>query len=81
MRAPKDSDPKDSDVQKALLTAADCVVGAAVLIALGAWAGGFLDQQWHTTPLLALVLALLGGTCGLVRMVIKANKVNEPPKR
>lgn len=66
---------KDDDVQKALLTAADSVVGSAIFIILGIIGGNYLDQLWHTTPLLAIILALVGGALGLIRLVIKANKL------
>jgi F0F1-type ATP synthase assembly protein I len=58
----------------AVSAAGDAVIGTAVLIALGAWAGLWLDTKFHTTPWLAIVLSLVGMVLGLTRMILKAFK-------
>lgn len=61
-----------SDLTKALASAGDAVLAIAVLVGLGAWGGMWLDEKFHTQPLLAISLSLLGMVGGLARMVIKA---------
>lgn len=61
-----------SDLQQALASAGESVLAIAVLVALGAWGGMWLDEKFHTQPLLAISLSLLGMVGGLARMVIKA---------
>ena len=60
------------DLSKGLASAGDAVLAIAVLVGLGAWGGMWLDEKFHTQPLLAITLSLLGMTGGLARMVIKA---------
>jgi F0F1-type ATP synthase assembly protein I len=74
-------DSDSGQLKNALVTVADSILGAAVLIILGTWAGGWLDQQFHTGPWLSISLALVGGGLGLARMVIKAIKLGEPGKK
>lgn len=64
-----------SDLKRALFAVSDAVLGAAVLLAIGVYAGNWLDQQLHTAPWLSFGLALLGGGLGLARMVMKANSL------
>jgi len=73
-------DSDSGQLKNALLTVGDSILGAAVLIILGTWAGGFLDQKLHTGPWLSISLALLGAGLGLARLVIKAIKLGEPEK-
>ncbi len=61
-----------SELTQALATGGEAVVGIGLLSGLGAWGGTFLDGKFHTTPLLAIVLSLLGLGLGLTRMVVKA---------
>lgn len=60
------------DLSQALASAGDAVLAIAVLVGLGAWGGMWLDEKFHTQPLLAITLSLLGMVGGLARMVIKA---------
>ncbi|MBI4534439.1 MAG: AtpZ/AtpI family protein [Candidatus Melainabacteria bacterium] len=66
--------PQD-DLIKAFATAGDAVLGAAILTGLGAWSGFWLDDKLHTSPWLAIFLALLGSGLGLARMVLKATEL------
>lgn len=56
----------------AISSAGESVIGIAVMVALGAWGGTWLDDKLHTTPWLAISLALAGMVLGLTRMVVKA---------
>jgi F0F1-type ATP synthase assembly protein I len=60
------------EVINAISSAGESVVGIAVMVALGAWGGMWLDDRLHTTPWLAISLSLLGMVLGLTRMVVKA---------
>ncbi|GEM_PF-1965151 len=60
------------ETMAALAAAGEAVLGIAVAAGLGAWSGMWLDDRLHTTPWLAICLALLGMSLGLARMVIKA---------
>ena len=62
----------DSDLKRAMFTVSDAVLGAAVLLAIGVYAGSWLDKQFHCSPFCSVGLALLGGSIGLYRMVVKA---------
>ena len=62
------------EVWGAVSAAGDAVLGTAVLIALGAWSGLWLDSKFHTTPWLAIVLSLVGMVLGLARMILKTLK-------
>lgn len=73
-------DSKRGDLQRALFAVADGVLGAGILIMLGTWAGGFLDQKLQTAPWISISLALLGGGLGLARLVIKAINLDGPAK-
>ena len=68
---------KGSDIKQSLLTMMDAAVGAAVLVALFAFAGSWLDQKFHTQPWLTIGGAFLGMVGGLGRMVIKALALNK----
>lgn len=59
-------------INKAMITVADGVLGAAVLIMIGVFAGHYLDQKLRITPWLSILLPLTGGGIGLSRLVIKA---------
>ena len=63
-------------MRRALFTVSDAVLGAAVLLTLGVYGGGWLDEKFHCAPTLSIGLALLGGGLGLARMVIKANSLD-----
>lgn len=62
----------DSDLKRAMFAVSDAVLGAAVLLAIGVYAGSWLDKQFNCSPLCSVGLALLGGSIGLYRMVAKA---------
>jgi len=62
---------------QAMMTVADGVIGAAVLLVLGLCLGHYLDQKLMTTPWLTIILCFLGGGAGLARLVIKAIKLNK----
>ncbi|MBX9948164.1 MAG: AtpZ/AtpI family protein [Candidatus Obscuribacterales bacterium] len=77
----KDTDKASSGpsgFQRAMFVVSDAVLGAAVLILLGMWAGGFVDDKLHTGPWGSLGLSLLGGGLGLWRMVKKATSLDTP---
>ena len=61
-----------SDVVKAIASASDAVLGAALLTGLGAWGGLFLDEKLNASPWFAVTLGLMGGGLGLGRMLMKA---------
>ncbi|MCC7530194.1 MAG: AtpZ/AtpI family protein [Candidatus Melainabacteria bacterium] len=67
-----------SGFQRAMFVVSDAVLGAAVLIMLGMWAGGFADDNLHTAPWCSLGLSILGGALGLWRMVKKASSLDTP---
>lgn len=67
-----------SGFQRAMFVVSDAVLGAAVLIMLGMWAGGFADDKLHTAPWGSLGLSILGGGLGLWRMVKKASSLDTP---
>lgn len=60
------------DLINAISSAGESVIGIAVMVALGAWGGTWLDDKMRTTPWLAISLALVGMVLGLTRMVVKA---------
>ena len=62
------------ELRSALSAAGDAVIGTAVLVALGAFGGSWLDNKLHTTPWLAIALSLAGMILGLARMILKALK-------
>lgn len=73
----KDADNDDGNLKEALFTVSDAVLGAAVLLAIGVYGGGWLDKQLHTAPWFSMGLALLGGGVGLARMVMKAQALGK----
>lgn len=62
---------------KAMLTVADGVIGAGVLLILGICLGHYLDQKFGSTPWLTIILCFAGGGVGLARLVIKAINLNK----
>ncbi len=62
---------------KAMITVADGVLGAGVLVALGVCLGHFLDQKLGSTPWLTILCSLIGGGAGLARLVMKAIKLDK----
>lgn len=68
-----------SNLRTALVTVGDAVLGAAVMVLIGVWAGGFLDQKLNTGPWLSLTLSIVGGGLGLWRMVKKAMQLDTGP--
>ena len=67
----------NSDLKQAMFTVSDAVLGAAILLAIGVYAGGWLDKQFHSTPWCSVGLALTGGIIGLGRMVMKAKSLEK----
>ncbi len=68
-----------SGSKQAFVVVGDGVLGAGLLIMIGAWGGNLLDDRFHTTPWLSLSLSLLLGGLGLARLVAKANKLDSRP--
>ncbi len=62
----------DDSVLRSLASAGTSVLSIGVLSGFGAWGGFQLDQHFHTAPWLAIILALLGLTLGLAKMVLDA---------
>ncbi len=62
---------------KAMLTVADGVIGAGILLVMGIWLGHYLDQKFASTPWLTIILCFVGGGTGLARLVIKAINLNK----
>lgn len=60
------------ELLSAISSAGEAVLGIGVLAGVGAWGGMWLDDRLHTTPWLAICLALTGMGLGLTRMVMKA---------
>ncbi|MCC6976839.1 MAG: AtpZ/AtpI family protein [Candidatus Melainabacteria bacterium] len=67
-----------STFQRGMFVAGDAVIGAAVLVMLGVWGGGYLDEKLHTAPWGSLGLSILGGVLGLWRMIKKATALDTP---
>ncbi|MBA3859396.1 MAG: hypothetical protein C0507_21030 [Cyanobacteria bacterium PR.3.49] len=67
-----------STFQRGMFVAGDAMLGAAVLVMLGVWGGGYLDDKLHTGPWCSLGLSVLGGVLGLWRMVKKATALDTP---
>lgn len=55
----------------------DLVFGVFILTALAATLGNFLDKKFHTSPFLAIILGLSAIIFGLIRLVLKANQLEE----
>jgi len=68
-----DKKDEDRELWNQMAGAGESIIGCAVLVALGVWAGQYLDKQFHT-ELWTIGLALLGAGLGLARMVMKAMK-------
>jgi F0F1-type ATP synthase assembly protein I len=68
---------EDGNLKGALMTVADGVLGAAVLVVVGMWLGGWLDQKLNTAPWLSIGLSLTGAGVGLARLVIKAINIEK----
>lgn len=65
------------DLKRSMLVVGDAVLGAAVLVLLGVWGGGFLDQKLNTGPWCSIGLSMLGAGLGLARMVMKAMELDK----
>jgi len=96
MKRPERTDPKaedptecpnrnanssGGDAQRAFLVVGDGVLGAGLLIMIGAWGGNFLDDRFHTTPWISLCSSLLLGGLGLARLIAKANELDTLPEK
>lgn len=80
-RIMKDTDKASSGAsgfQRNMFVVSDLVLGAAVLVLLGMWAGNFADDKLHTAPWGSIGLSLLGAGLGLWRMVKKATSLDTP---
>jgi ATP synthase protein I len=55
-----------------VLQSSEMVLGAGLLLGLGAWAGFWLDGRLHTRPWLTLILPVLGAAWAMGAMVAKA---------
>jgi F0F1-type ATP synthase assembly protein I len=75
----KNESGDNSNLKQALFVVSDAVIGAAILLAIGVYAGSWLDKQFHTAPWFSTGLALFGGGFGLARMVMKANSLQSIP--
>ena len=69
-----------SGVIKSLFQASELVLGAGILIALGAWGGFCLDGILKTKPLFTLLLPLGGATWGIGTMIAKALAIGRQAK-
>jgi F0F1-type ATP synthase assembly protein I len=69
-----------SNLKDAMFTAGDAVLGAAVLIFIGAVAGNWLDHRFHSAPLGIVTLPLVGAGLGLWRMIRKAMTMDSDSK-
>ena len=66
-----------SKLQKQLIGASSMVMEMAVMVILGAFAGGWLDRQLSTSPLillLALGAALVLGMTRIIRTIDRLSK-------
>ncbi|MBX9685281.1 MAG: hypothetical protein K2X27_01190 [Candidatus Obscuribacterales bacterium] len=71
----------NSELKRGLFMVSDAVIGAAVLLMIGGAAGTWLDKSLHSgTSWCSIIGAMLGGTVGLVRMVMKANALDSGKK-
>lgn len=70
---------KPEQSTQSMMVVADSVIGAAVLVFIGVWAGNFADDKFHTAPWGSIFLSLLGGCLGLWRMVKKAMAIDTRP--
>jgi len=68
---------KGVSINKALLAVGDGVLGAAILIVIGIYAGLYLDKKFMTSPWFTLGLLFLGGGLGLARLVMKAMSLDK----
>lgn len=59
----------------------DLVFGVFILTALAATLGNFIDKKLHTSPFLAISLGLAAIVFGLIRLVVKANQLEEKEKQ
>lgn len=66
-----------SELWSQLSAAGESVLMCAVLIGGGIWLGNLIDAKIHTTPWIALVLALGGLIGGMSYMVMKAMKTEK----
>ena len=63
--------------KKAMIAVGDGVLGAGLLVALGAYFGHIIDQKIGSTPWLTIVLSISGAGLGLARLVQKAIKLDK----
>jgi F0F1-type ATP synthase assembly protein I len=70
-----------TNLKQLMFQASDGIIGAAILVAVGVFAGRWLDDKLHTTPWLTVVLAVIGSILGLARLVKKAIDIgnSSPP--
>src|SRR5688572_4614988 len=66
-----------SDLKEAMFQVSDGVIGAGVLIVIGVFGGNWLDSKLNTAPWLTVILSMLGGGLGLVRLVKKAMQIGQ----
>jgi F0F1-type ATP synthase assembly protein I len=71
------ADKDNGNLKGAMMAVADGVLGAAALVVIGMWLGGWLDQKFATAPWFSLGLSLTGGGAGLARLVIKAINIEK----
>jgi F0F1-type ATP synthase assembly protein I len=67
----------DNETWSALASAGDSVLGIFVLVWIGAWLGFKLDDIFHSQPLCAVILAIIGVGLGIARMIWKALKAEK----
>lgn len=58
----------------------DGVMGAAILVVIGVFAGNWLDAKLHTAPWLSVGLSMAGGGLGLWRLCVKALALDDGSK-
>ena len=54
----------------------DLIFGVFILTALAATLGNYLDKQFHTSPLLSILLGIIAIVFGLARLIIKSNEIS-----
>jgi F0F1-type ATP synthase assembly protein I len=68
---------ENGNLKGAMMAVADGVLGAAALVVIGMWLGGWLDQKFATGPWLSIGLSLAGAAAGLARLVVKAINIEK----
>lgn len=69
------------ELKQSLFAVSEAVLGAGILVAVGTWGGGWLDEKLHTGPWFSIGLSLLGAGLGLTRLVIKAQSIGQSSSR